>query len=118
MRSLTALSIIAAHALSSAAFADCEHPPLVMIPAQEDIQDNQEEVVEATQEYFANMQEYVACIQEELDAAGDDAPEITRRVLVQRNNAAVAEAEAVQRWFNSRFENDVTVELPAEPSEE
>jgi hypothetical protein len=59
------------------------------------------------------MQEYVGCIQEELNSAGENAPNFYRSILIQRNNAAVAEAEAVQRWFSTRFQGDATVELPS-----
>ena len=86
------------------AHAACEQPPLVQIPAAtEDLDDNESRVVEDTEAYFLAMQEYVSCIRAEIDSAGDDASELYVNVLVQRNNFAVAEAEAVQRWFSSRY---------------
>ena len=114
MRSLKALSVIAACGLAPNAFAACEQPPLVMIPAQEDIEGNEREIVEATQAYFEGMQEYVSCIQQELAAAGDSPPALVRNVLVQRNNSAVAEAEAVQRLFQSRFPEQATAPVGEE----
>ena len=46
------------------------------------------------------MQTYTACIQAELAAAGGDAaPELVKRMLVSRNNAAVAEAEFMMKLF-------------------
>lgn len=112
MRSLAALSAVVIGGLSFNAWA-CEQPPIVIIPAQdEDIVGNEEAILEDTREYFQSMQEFVACIQAELSSAGEEAPELYKRVLVTRNNLAVAEAEAVQQWFNSRFEAPAGVELP------
>jgi hypothetical protein len=85
------------------AHAGCEQPPLVQIPAAEEIEGNESRVADDMEAYFLGMQEYVNCIRAEIESAGDDASELYRRVLVQRNNLAVAEAEAVQRWFSSRF---------------
>ena len=46
------------------------------------------------------MQAYTACIQAELaGAGGDSAPASSRRVLVSRNNVAVAEAEFMMKLF-------------------
>lgn len=115
MKSWAVLSTVLISGLSINAWA-CEQPPIVIIPAaDEDVAGNEEAIVEATQEYFQSMQEFVTCIQEELNSAGEDAPDLYKRVLVQRNNLAVAEAEAVQQWFNSRFEGPATVELPPAP---
>lgn len=113
MRSLKALpavvgGVIVASGFSLSAFAACEQPSLVLIPAQEEIEGNEREIVEDTQAYFQGMQAYVECIQQELAAAGDDPPDLLRSVLVQRNNAAVAEAEAVQQIFQSRFPEQAT----------
>jgi hypothetical protein len=50
--------------------------------------------------YFTGMQAYAACIQAELLAAGgDDAPDLVKKVLVSRNNTAVAEAEFMMKLF-------------------
>jgi len=83
--------------------AGCEHPPLVQIPPQEQIPGNESRVIADTEAYFRAMEAYVNCIRAEIDAAPEDASELYLRVLVQRNNNAVAEAEAVQRWFLSRI---------------
>lgn len=90
------------------AHAGCEQPPLVLIPAAEDLAGDENQVAEDTEAYFVAMQEYVNCIRAEIDSAGDDASELYLRVLVTRNNLAVGEAEAVQRWFSSRFPNAST----------
>jgi len=92
------------------AHAGCEQPPLVLIPAAEEIEGNESQIVGDVEAYFLAMQEYVNCIRAELDSAGDDASELYRRVLVQRNNLAVAEAEAVQRWLISRYPDAATAE--------
>lgn len=98
--------------------AGCDQPPLVMIPAPEDIEGNEAQVVAGTEQYFLAMQEYVNCIRAELESAGDDASELYRRVLVQRNNLAVAEAEAVQRWLMSRLPDAAAPQSTAEPREQ
>ena len=88
---------------SMSAHAGCEQPPLVQIPPADAIEGNESQLAEDMEAYFLGMQEYVNCIRTEIDSAGDDASELYLQVLVQRNNLAVAEAEAVQRWFTSRF---------------
>lgn len=113
MKSFKCLAVIVAGGFSFNAFAACEQPSLVIIPEQEDIEGNEQEIVESTQAYFEGLQQYVDCIQLELQSAGDNASTIYRSVLVQRNNAAVAEAEAVQRWFNSRFPEAATAPVEA-----
>jgi hypothetical protein len=47
------------------------------------------------------MEAYTQCIQAELTAAGGDkAPASVRTALIARNNAAVAEVQAVDKLFN------------------
>ena len=111
MRSWLALStaLLLGSGYSIVAAAGCENPPLVLIPAAETLskkeqerKKEQEKAAEAMQKYSNAMQAYVACIQEELKAAGgDNAPELTKKVLVARNNAAVAEFEAVDKWYKA-----------------
>jgi hypothetical protein len=114
MRSIQALTFVVIGGLSLNAYAACDQPALVMIPEQKDVRGNEVQIVEATQEYFQGMQEYVECIQRELSSAGENPSILYRNVLVQRNNAAVAEAEAVQRLFNSRFPAEATVPVGTE----
>jgi len=48
------------------------------------------------------MKDFTDCVQAELKAAGgDSAPKLTKQVLIARNNAAVAEADAVKKLFES-----------------
>jgi len=114
MRSLTVLSAVLIGGLSTGAHAACEQPRIVIIPPEGEIEGEEqaEQIAEDTQEYMQAMQEYVNCIMAELESAGEDAPTLYRNVLVQRNNLAVAEAEAVMRWFDSRFPDAASVELP------
>ncbi|HEX6995171.1 MAG TPA: hypothetical protein VF339_13585 [Gammaproteobacteria bacterium] len=114
-REASALAVIALLFGGAAvdARAGCDQPPLVQIPPQEEIEGNESRVVADTHAYFQAMQEYVNCIRAEIDTAPDDASELYLRVLVQRNNNAVAEAEAVQRWMLSRIP-DAAEFVPAE----
>jgi len=83
----------------------CENPPLVQIPQAEDLKEaDAQRAREEVAAYFEAMKVYTACIQAELTAAGgDNAQQLTKAVLVVRNNGAVAEAEAVLKLFNENF---------------
>jgi hypothetical protein len=88
-------------ALASTALA-CEMPPLVAIPAKDKVGDQGAAIRDATKTYFDAMKAYTDCVQAELKAAGgDNAPKLTKTVLVARNNAAVAEADAVKKLFET-----------------
>lgn len=78
----------------------CELPKLVIIPAKNQIAGKETEVRTAAGAYFTAMQAYTACIQAELASAGGEAaPDLVKKVLVARNNTAVAEAEFVMKLF-------------------
>jgi hypothetical protein len=78
----------------------CDLPKLVPIPPKDEVAGKEEELRAAANTYFTAMQAYVACIQAELTAAGGDAaPDLVKRVLVARNNTAVAEAEFMMKLF-------------------
>jgi hypothetical protein len=78
----------------------CDLPKLVIIPAKNQIAGKEAEVRTAAGAYFTAMQAYTACLQAELAGAGGDAaPDVVKKVLVARNNAAVAEAEFVMKVF-------------------
>jgi hypothetical protein len=88
-------------ATASAGLA-CELPPLVAIPDKDDVGDKAQQIQQEATTYFAAMKAYTACVQAEITAAGgDSAPALTKAVLVQRNNMAVAEAEGVLKAFNA-----------------
>jgi hypothetical protein len=92
--------LLAASALP--AFA-CDLPTLPVIPEAEQVGDQAPAVSAATGAYFDGMRTYVDCIQAALTAAGGDAaPASVKGVWVKRNNAAVAEAAAVQKLFQER----------------
>lgn len=80
----------------------CELPKIAIIPPKAQVAGKETEVRTAAGAYFAAMQAYTACIQAELAGAGGDAaPDVVKKVLVARNNAAVAEAEFMMKLFTS-----------------
>ena|SRR5215471_3869257 len=88
-------------ALASTALA-CEMPPLVVIPPKDKVGDQAAALRDTTKSYFDLMKAYTDCVQAELTAAGgNSAPTVTKAVLVARNNAAVAEADAVKKLFDA-----------------
>jgi hypothetical protein len=88
-------------ATASTALA-CKLPPLVAIPEKDDVGDQGPRIRVETAAYFDAMKVFTACVQAELTAAGgDSAPTLSKAVLVQRNNTAVAEVEAVLKAFNA-----------------
>lgn len=91
------LSLAASHA------AACENPPLAQVPTPEETENPAEDIPAVQSEvegYYAAMQEYTQCLQAEVEQArADDAPDLVQNLLVRRNNAAVAEVEAVVEQF-------------------
>ena len=84
-------------ALAGSALA-CDLPKLAVIPPKDQVAGKEAEIRTAANAYFTAMQAYTACIQAELAAAGgDSAPDVVKRVLVARNNTAVAEAEFMMK---------------------
>lgn len=55
-------------------------------------------------EYVAAMEEYLACINDELETAGDDAPEEYKALMITRHNTAVGEMESVAAAFNQQVQ--------------
>lgn len=82
----------------------CDYPPLVEIPMEVEEGRPLERLRQATVEYLQGMTAYTECVQAELAALGDDAPELHRALLVTRNNAAVAEVEAMMQLYEERIE--------------
>jgi hypothetical protein len=88
-------------ALASTTLA-CELPPLVAIPSKDKVGDQAAALRDATKVYFDAMKAYTDCVQGALTAAGgDSAPTLMKTVLIARNNAAVAEADAVKKLFDA-----------------
>ena len=78
----------------------CDLPKLAVIPPKDEVAGKEAEIRAAANVYFTAMQAYTACIQAELaGAGGESAPDIVKRVLVSRNNTAVAEAEFMMKLF-------------------
>lgn len=97
----------------SATALACDLPPLVDIP--KDTKSHEQDVRNTVQAYFDQMKTYTACVQQALnDAGGDNAPKLTKAVLVARNNAAVAEVEAVMKLFKAASEGGDAGPQPAE----
>ncbi len=91
-------------ACASAAIA-CEYPPLVTIP--EGREATLEEMLEAQTEvrdYVTAMETYLTCVSEELNVAGDDAPEMFKTIMFSRHNVAMAEMEAMANHFNQQIQ--------------
>jgi hypothetical protein len=92
--------------------AACALPKLAIIPPKDQVAGKENEIMIAMTEYSTGMDAYVGCIRAELDAAGgDNAPAILRRVLVSRNNAAVAEKEFMIKLYT----DNVVPAAPAPP---
>jgi hypothetical protein len=84
----------------------CDMPPLVAIPEKEAVGDKGPQIQAEFQKYYDGMKAYSACVQAELKAAGQDtAPTLMKAVLVQRNNSAAAEVEAVLKALNAAVPN-------------
>jgi hypothetical protein len=78
----------------------CDLPKLAVIPPKDQVAGKEAEIRLAANEYFTAIQTYTACIQAELvTLGGDAAPDVVKRVLVSRNNTAVAEAEVMMKLF-------------------
>jgi hypothetical protein len=89
-------------AIALPAFA-CDLPKLPIIPAKDQIGDQAAIVSAATGAYFDGMRAYTDCIDAALAAAGGDAaPASFKATIVKRHNAAVAEAQAIQKLFQER----------------
>ena len=95
-------TIICGGVLSSIAGAAlaCDLPKPAIIPPKEQVAGKEAEIRAAANLYFQAMQAYSSCVQDELKAAGgDSAPEVVKKVLISRNNTAVAEAEFMMKLF-------------------
>ena len=95
----------------------CDLPKLAVIPPKDQVAGKEMEIRAAANAYFTAMQAYTACVQGELTAAGGDgAPDLIKRVLVSRNNTAVAEAEFMMKLFTDNVgPADAPGAVPAAP---
>jgi hypothetical protein len=89
--------VVAAPALA------CDMPKIPVIPARDKLGDQAPAVTAATSAYFEGMRAYAGCIEGVLAAAGGEAaPASIKAALVNRNNAAVIEAQEVQKLYQER----------------
>jgi hypothetical protein len=80
----------------------CEMPPLMVIPAAQEAAGKVDQLRAEFDAYYAAMQTYTSCVQAELAAAGGDAaPAYVKTALVQRNNVAVAEVQAMIKIYET-----------------
>jgi hypothetical protein len=81
----------------------CDLPKIPVIPERDKIGDQAAAVTAATSAYFEGMRAYADCIEAALAAAGGDAaPPTLKAALIERNHAAVAEAQEVQKLYQER----------------
>ena len=89
----------------------CELPKLAVIPTKENAVGKEEGLRTAFMQYRQGMEAYTQCVLDELTAAGGDkAPASIKAASVLRNNAAVAEVQAMDKLFNENVGA-----LPASP---
>jgi hypothetical protein len=94
----------------------CTLPKLAILPPKDQAAGKEGELTIAMTEYSTGMDAYVGCIRAELDAAGgDNAPAMIRRVLVSRNNTAVAEKEFMIKLYAENVSSAAPVD-PAAPA--
>jgi hypothetical protein len=78
----------------------CTLPKLPVVPPKDQVAGKESAITLAMNEYSTSIDAYVACVRAELDAAGGEAaPDIVKRVLVTRNNTAVAEKEFMIKLY-------------------
>lgn len=82
----------------------CDYPALVEVPDGASATIEQMVAAQASvKTYMAEMDTYLNCVNGELEAAGDDAPEEFKTIMIERHNAAVTEMEAVAASFNEEI---------------
>jgi hypothetical protein len=95
----------------------CDLPKLAVIPPKDEVAGKEAEIRAAANAYFSAMQAYTACVQAELESAGgDSAPALVKRVLVARNNSAVAEAEFMMKLFTDNVGGAETAPVGGAPT--
>jgi hypothetical protein len=79
----------------------CEVPKLPVIPAKGDNAGKEDALRATFMQYRQGMEAYTQCVQTELTVAGGDkAAASIKSAAVLRNNAAVAEVQAMDKLFN------------------
>lgn len=109
-------TMVLAGALSGVASTGyaCTLPKLAIIPPKAEVAGKEAAINADANRYFTEMQAYTVCLQAELAAAGgESAPDLLRRILVSRNNTAVAEAEFMMKLFTENVGPAVAPTTPA-----
>jgi len=82
----------------------CDYPALVAVPEGSSATiDQMVAAQQSVRTYMEAMDVYLTCVNDELAAAGDDAPEEFKAIMVSRHNAAVEEMEAIAASFNEQI---------------
>lgn len=103
MKIVGSVLLLCASAVATSAVA-CDNPTMVIVP--DGATATMDELLEAqaeVREYMSAMEEYLACLNGELEAAGEDAPDQFRALMVNRHNQAVGEMEAIAASFNEQI---------------
>jgi hypothetical protein len=83
----------------------CETPTVVNVPdGAAATMDQMMTAQQQVKEYVAAMEEYLGCINEELETAGEDAPEEYKSLMISRHNSAVTEMETIAAAFNEQVQ--------------
>jgi hypothetical protein len=106
--------IVGCALLGARAVSACEMPPLAAVPAAKDVGGKQKEILADVQRYHDAMTAYADCLKKELtDAGGNNAPPLTKTLLVNRYNSAVAEVQAVLKAFDENVKPTAQAAGPA-----
>lgn len=83
----------------------CETPTVVSVPdGSAASMDQMMTAQQQVKEYVAAMEEYLGCINEELETAGEEAPEEYKSLMISRHNSAVSEMESIAAAFNEQVQ--------------
>jgi len=101
-RGAAILGLFLGFALSGArGVSACEMPPLAAVPTAKEAVGKEKEILADVQRYHDAMTAYADCLKQELTAAGgNNAAPLTKTLLVNRYNSAVAEVQAVLKAFD------------------
>ena len=117
MNKVRFFSALLAFGGSNLAFAQCDAPPMVSVPAGDEA--TLEQMIEAqtgVRDFMAAMDVYLTCVDEEIEAAGEEATEEYREEMVELYNDGVAQLEELAADFNEA--RQLFEETASENSEE
>lgn len=102
---VSSLVTVLVSSFSLSAFAGCDNPTMVEVPDGSTV--SMEMLLEAQagiKTYMAEMEVYLACLNEDIDAAGEDAADEFKSLMVTRHNSAVSEMETIAALFNEQVQ--------------